>query len=146
MSSHTYSTDLTPDSALRQIIVIVGLAVTVLGIVMIALLPVATPWRALGGVVWLTISTRDLFVIKKGHKRCQRLRIVHDGSIEVLAPDGCWFPATLLAGSVVLSRVAWLRFECDDGQRCAELMRGKCLRNKHWRRLQVIWRHLGAGA
>lgn len=145
MSLHTYSSELTPDPLLRRVVLLAGLAATVVGFVMILLLPIAPLWRALGSVVWLTTSIRDVFVIAKGHRRCELLRIAPDGGVEVLAPDGCWFRATLLAGTIVLRSFAWLRFEADNGQRFAELLRGKCPQNKDWRRLQVIWRHLGAG-
>ncbi|MDH3806756.1 MAG: hypothetical protein OEU90_14975, partial [Gammaproteobacteria bacterium] len=136
---------LRPEPLLRCVVIIAGVAATVLGVTMILALSVPIAWRAAAAVVWLLMNTRELLVITNGYKRCQRIRMEHDGELAVLAPDGCWIGATLLAGSVVLSRFAWLRFESDDGQRFAELMREKRQKNKDWRRLQVIWRHLGAG-
>ena len=125
--------------------IIAGVAATVFGFLMILALPVAPLWRVFGAVLWLLASSREMLVIAKGHKRCQHIRIEHNGDMQITAPDGCCSPATLRAGSVVLSRIAWLRFESQNGQQFAELMRGKCRKNKDWRRLQVIWRHLGAG-
>jgi hypothetical protein len=130
---------------LRRVVLIAGIAAAVFGFVMILALPVAPLWRVSGAVLWLLTSGREILLIAKGHKRCQHIRIEHNGDMQVTAPNGRCSPATLRAGSVVLSRIAWLRFESQSGQQFAELMRGQCWRNKDWRRLQVIWRHLGAG-
>jgi hypothetical protein len=124
---------------------IAGVTATALGCGIILALSIPNLWRAVAGVVWLLTNTRQILVIAKGHKRCQRIRLEHDGAMLVMAPDGNWFPATLLAGSVVLSNIAWLRFRSGDGQRFVELIYEKCPKNKSWRRLQVIWRHLGTG-
>lgn len=145
MSSYTYSTELKPDPALRRLVVLSGVAATVIGLITIAVLSLPFIWRALAALVWLLLNGRDLSLIVKGYKRCRRIRIEHGGAVELLVPDGNWAPATLLAGSVVLRRIAWLRFETQDGRRFAELMCRKKAQNKEWRRLQVIWRHLGAG-
>ncbi len=145
MSSHTYSTELQPDPRLRRIVLVYGIIATAVGLVLLATLPLALSWRAIAAVAWLLVSVRQLLVIAKGYKRCKRIRIEHNGTVTLWAADGCWFPATLIPGSVVLSKVAWLRFRAEDGQQFAELICEKSARNKGWRRLQVIWRHVGAG-
>ena len=142
MSSNTYSAELTPDPFLRRVVILSSLATTALGSVIILLLPISLLWRVAATVVWLSKNGHDLSLISKGHKRCRRIRISHDGGITIMTQGGVWAPASLVAGSVVLSRCAWLRFEFDDGHRCAELLRGCARENKQWRRLQVIWRHL----
>jgi len=111
---------------------------------MILTLPIPPIWRAAGAMLWLLTSAQEVNVIAKGYKRCQHIRIEHNGDVQVWSPDGCCLQATLCAGSIVLPRFAWLRFRAENGQRFAELVRGKCPENKAWRRLQVIWRHLGA--
>lgn len=68
------------------------------------------------------------------------------GAVEVVGQDGGWRAATLQNGSVVLSEFAWLRIETCDGRKVVELLRGNCRKNKEWRRLQMIWRHLGGSA
>lgn len=122
-----------------------GCSATFLGLAMILALPVAFLWRVAGALLWLLSATREIRVIANGYKRCQRMRIEYNGDMQVTMPDGCCLPATLLAGSVVLRKIAWLRFEAQNGQQFAELIRGRSPQNKDWRRLQVIWRHLGAG-
>jgi hypothetical protein len=122
-----------------------GLSATTFGLALVAAMPVAAHWRVVGAVLWLLLSTREMHCIARGFSRCQRLRIAQNGDAEVMTPDGGWVPATLCAGSIVLPRLAWLRLRADNGQHFAELLRCESPRNKDWRRLQVIWRHLGAG-
>jgi len=124
---------------------IYALSAIVLGLGMILTLSVPLCWRVAAALVWAVINTRQLQLITRGHKRCRRIRIASGGTATMQAPDGRWFSATILHGSVVLRRIAWLRFAAEDGQHFAELMRRKYAGNEEWRRLQVIWRHLGAG-
>ena len=145
MSSHTYSTELNPDPALRWLVMLSGVAATVVGLLTITLLSLPLVWRTLAALAWLLLNGRELLLIAKGYKRCRRIRIEHDGAAELLGPDGNWTAATLVAGSIVVRRVAWLRLETQDGRRFAELICYKYAQNEEWRRLQVIWRHLGAG-
>jgi hypothetical protein len=112
---------------------------------MILAFPIPVLWRACAATLWLLLCTREILLIVRGHKGCERFRIEHNGSMKVWAPDGCCLPATLQAGSVVLTRVAWLRFESASGRQFAELMWAKNAQDEDWRRLRVILRHLGAG-
>ena len=141
----TYSTDLTPEPQLRQLVLIAGLATAGLGGGMILATPLPLLWRLLAAALWLGSSVHELVVLRRGQRGVERLRVLQGGSARLCAPDGCWFPATLAPGSVVLRRVAWLRFVADDGRKFAELLHRKSVQNESWRRLQVIWRHLGAG-
>ena len=129
---------------LRRLVIIAGLSAAIGGLVMILTLPVPLLWRAGGAILWLLLSTHELRVIARAQERCQRIRIEHDGTVWVFDPNGCCLAATLAGGSIVLRNLAWLRFEAQNGQRFAELLRGNGPKNKDWRRLQVIWRHLGA--
>lgn len=80
----------------------------------------------------------------RGYAMTRGLRITADGSLRCLDARGRWQPARILPGSVVLARLAWLRFETGKGAQAAELLRGDPRKSQHWRRLQVIWRHIGA--
>jgi len=116
-----------------------------MGLFLLATLPIVLLWRVVAAVAWLLVNVRRLLIIAKGYKCCRRIRIVHNGSVTLQTADGCWVSATLIPGSVVLSKVAWLRFKAEDGQQFAELICEQNARNKSWRRLRVIWRHFGAG-
>jgi len=122
-----------------------GIAAAVGGIVAIAGLPFAWGWRTLGAAIWVVASVMELSSVAKGHSCCQSLRIEQDGNMQIRMINGCCMPATLSAGSAVLNSFAWLRFTAENGRRHVELFRRESPGNKDWRRLQVIWRHLGAG-
>jgi hypothetical protein len=116
----------------------------VLGTGIILTLPIKPAWQLLAAAVWLLQNSHGLLLIAKGYKRCQRIRIAHDGAVSIMTDGRFGSPAMLIAGSVVLHEIAWLRFEAEDGRRFAELIRGQGPQDEDWRRLQVIWRHLGA--
>lgn len=124
---------------------IYAISAIALGLGMLLTLAVPTAWRVAAAAAWTAVNARQLHLIARGYMRCRRIRIASDGSATIQAPDGNWFAATMLAGSIVSSRIAWLRLAADDGQHFAELVRAKNAENEQWRRLQVIWRHLGAG-
>jgi hypothetical protein len=73
------------------------------------------------------------------------IRLDANGNIAGLGPDGRFEALTLLSGSVLMSRVGWLRVRFPDGSRYGELLRGDPARDLEWQRLQLIWRH-GRGA
>jgi hypothetical protein len=105
---------------------------------------IAWEWRFAASCLWLLVSERELRVIANGHKRYTGIRIDANGDTALLTPDGAHLPVKLLTGSVVLPSLAWLRFKGSDGCRGVELITRKSPENKAWRRLQVIWRHVGA--
>ncbi len=130
---------------MRRIVISTGIAAVAGGLVAIISLPFAGGWRTLAAVIWTVTFWYELREILRGNKACQRIRIEQDGNMQVTMAEGCCMPATLSAGSVVLDSFAWLRFTAENGCRHVELVRRKSSRIKDWRRLQVIWRHLGAG-
>lgn len=145
VSSNTYSTELVPDPILRRVVIVAGWVASGLGVTIILTLPVHPAWRLFAALVWLLPNARKLYLIAKWNKRCQGLRVAHTGDVEIITDRRSSTSAKLVAGSIVLRRIAWLKLESEDGQRFAELLRGKCSQDEDWRRLQVIWRHLGAG-
>lgn len=118
---------------------------TVAGAAICLALPLGWEWRLAASCLWMLASERELRVIARGYERYKGIRIDAYGAAALLTQDGDWLPATLLAGSIVLPSLVWLRFKDHNGRHRAELIARKCPENKGWRRLQVIWRHLGAG-
>jgi len=143
MSSIKYSAELRPDALLRRVVLVSGMVFAVLGVVLILTLPLHAAALIAGSVGWLLLCARELVVAGQGFSYCCRLRIAVDGDILLLDPDGVWQPARLLSGSAVLRRVGWILFETSEGRQFAELVRGRCRQSDDWRRLQVIWRHIG---
>ncbi|MDX1481905.1 MAG: hypothetical protein R3315_09530 [Woeseiaceae bacterium] len=145
-SSATYATELVPDPRLRIVVIVVAAAALGGGLLVIVTLPVAPGWRAGFGAAWCAVSAVRLAQLLRGFARCARLRLAADGSLAVIGAGGPPAQARLLPGSVVLSTCAWLRIGFDDGSASVELLAGNARGDHAWRRLQVIWRHLGADA
>jgi len=146
VSSNTFSSNLIPDPQLRRLVLGTGAGAALGGVAAIVELPLEWPWRAAAIGFWMLVCGRDLWLITAGYKHCARIRIEHTGNMLVFASDDCSSVATIGAGSIVLWNFAWLRFRSESGRRHVELIRRKTAQDKDWRRLQVIWRHLGAGA
>jgi len=102
--------------------------------------------RLLAAGAWLPIGLLELCRFVQGYRSCERLRVFADGSAATADATGAWRKAKLRPGSVVLDRVAWLRIDAGQGGRFTELLVGNSRKNNEWRRLQVIWRHLGTAS
>ncbi len=144
MSSNTFSADLDPDAMLRVIVLVSGIALGSLGVVLVVALPLHPAPKLLGCCAWLVFCWWEISMLARGFDDCGRLRMAAGGLLMYLDHKGEWREARLLPGSVVLQRVAWIRYRTDAGLRAAELLRGDCRVGNDWRRLQVIWRHVGA--
>ncbi len=145
MSSARFETVLTPDPRLRYCLLLFAWLAMITGIVLIVLMPLAPGWRILFVFAWVGESLRELRGLVRGARRMRLIRMDADGNIAGLGPDGRVEALTLLSGSVVMSRVGWLRVRFPDGSHYGELLRGDPARDPEWQRLQLIWRH-GRGA
>ena len=144
MSSSTYSADLHPDPAMRRIVVLSGAGFCGIGVALILAMPLQPVVLITGLGGWLALCAWELIKMYRGYALCRRLRMSVGGELLLLDPLGNWHTARLLPGSVLLRRVGWIRLETGIGHRCAEPVRGSCRESDDWRRLQVIWRHIGA--
>ena len=131
-------------SRLRRVVLLSGLLLGVAGFVMILFLPVHPAARIVGCTVWAACCWREQTRFRRAYRRVLRFRMNCDGDVQVLDRNGKWLTARLLSGSVLLRRLGWMRLRTEDGHVFAELLRGRCRHNAAWRRLQVIWRHVGA--
>lgn len=143
MSSSKYAAELHPDALLRRWVLLSGASLAAFGVALIVTLPLHPAVSFGGSVGWLLLCARELATAGRGFSHCRRLRVSAGGELLMLDPDGEWQRARFLSGSVVLRRVGWILFETSEGRRFAELLRGRCRESDDWRRLQVIWRHIG---
>lgn len=146
MSSRVFVAELSPEPALRRVLAASALIGYLLGIATIGSLPVGGRLGVLGAVVWSLLGAAQWFLISSAHTRFQKVRIYCDGTAELLDKDGEWHPATISKECIVLPTFAWLKLKPERGGTYCELVRGKSRRNEQWRRLQVIWRHLGTAS
>jgi len=98
----------------------------------------------MGCLVWVAFGRFELRQLEQGFDACKAIRIDSNGEVTILVNDEKWVPATLLTGSVVLRKLGWIRLKGESGQIFLELIRGDARQSQNWRRLQVIWRHIGA--
>ena len=144
MSSNEYSAELRPDPILRFLVLLSGILLCVVGLVLIPGLALPAPAIGLGVALWFYYMLLAITVLAREFRNCRGLKVYPDCSLLRLDRESRWRPVRLLPGSVVLPRLAWIRFETECGVRAAELLRGDCRKGDDWRRLQVIWRHVGA--
>ncbi len=146
MSSTAYSACLDADAGLRRLTLVIALALATIGLLLIVTMPATAFVRAAAAAAWLLLCVRDLAGFRRGYGRYRRLVIDQERQIGLLDGDGNWRAARILPGSIVLRRYAWLRIRDEDGVVFAEPVRGRCRGNPQWRRLQVLWRHVGAAS
>ena len=144
MSSTAYSAELDPDPRLRKLVIASGALLAISGIVMVALIDLSLSVKVVLGLAWALVVGRELVRHRRAYSRNGIMRVGAGGEIEVQRPDGHWRRSELCAGSMVLERLAWLRIRTSGRLKYAELLRGNSRESDDWRRLQVIWRHIGA--
>lgn len=100
--------------------------------------------RIAAGLAWCVVAAMELLVLRRSSQSCSAFRIMADGTAAVRAGDGQWQPATLLGGGILLRRYGWVRLRTSVGRVIVQPVRGAARDSRDWRRLQVIWRHIGA--
>ena len=111
MSSAVYEAELAPDERIRAGLLAFACCVTLAGLILILLLPVIAPLRAALGATFLLAAIVEAITFMRGMSRIYRIRIRSDGSISGVGSAGTMQPLTLLPGSIVLDRLAWLRLQ-----------------------------------
>jgi len=101
------------------------------------------PWKPLILFCWWLDCGLQLRQLQRGMRRLAALRLAADGSVRAVDAAGRQAPAALLAGSVVGTRIAWLRVRFVDGGRHAELLLAVHCAPAEWHALQLIWRQSG---
>ena len=144
MSSSKYSAELATQQKLRVLVLLSGVGLGAMGLVLIFRLPLHFAVTAGMALAWSVLTLSELAAIYQGFRGRCGLRVCADGSLLQRDCEGCWRAAELLPGSVVLPRLAWIRLRVGRGARSAELLRARGQKRRDWRRLQVIWRHIGA--
>lgn len=144
MSSTAYSAELKPDPRLRRLVAGSGLLLGVAGILVILQLPTDLWMRLAACIVWAGTSAREHRQLQRGWADCRALRFTANGELRVLGTDRIWRAARRESGSVLLRKFGWIRLRDHRGLVFGELLSGDDRESPDWRRLQVIWRHVGA--
>ena len=139
MSSILLETRLVPDRSLRCLVLVSACFFLVAGVVLILHFPLAPVWRGLIIVAWVADVCVEMARIIAGAARVRLLRLDETGHIMAEGPEGSMLDLTLMTGSLVLRRFAWLRLRFPDNSYYAELICGDPARDQQWQRLQLIW-------
>jgi hypothetical protein len=118
-----------------------GCLAAIAGTLIILNMPLAWVFRILLAAAYIGESLRELRRLARGAARLKALQLDADGNIAGIGPDGRVEPLTLLRGSIVINRLAWLRVRFADDSEFGELLRGDPATDIEWQRLQLIWRH-----
>ena len=139
MSSPAFEVELRPEPTVRRLVLSVG-AVTMLGgLMLVGHLELPPVWRAALACLWLMDCLWSLGALAQGARRVRKIRLDAAGTIVALGPGGRVEALTLLTGSFVLRRIAWLRVAFPDGSRHAELLVAASEECAAWHRLQLVW-------
>lgn len=144
MSLNAYSAHLNPDPWLRIVVLTSGRLLFAAGLALILTLDFPAAGRVIASIIWLTLAKIELGRLQRGFDECVAVRVHADGRIEVLDGTSEWCPCTLLSGSMLLRNLAWFRLQSSSGAVITELFSGHVRDSQDWRRLQVIWRCIGA--
>lgn len=139
MSSTVFEVVLHPDPILRRLVLWTGIALMSCGMILIAQLEISPLWRGAVGTIWLADSLRELRNLHHGATRVCSLILDSAGNIAATDIDGDQHELTLLTGSMILPRLAWLRVRFRGGRRHAELFTRKRSGPVTWHRLQLLW-------
>ena len=148
MSSNAYLAEISPDPYLRRVVLASGALLALAGVPLIIVLPVDSVLRVAALLLWLALAVQELSRVRSAWYVCHALRFSADGTVAVLIPGQTWQPARLLSGGIVLRKLGWIRLSVrlPTGQKLVlgELLCGDSRKSADWRRLHVIWRHIGA--
>ena len=142
MSSVRYAARLPVSQALRKIVLASGGLLTASGIPIIFSWPIDAGWRITLAIAWGAFGCWELVALRRAYMTYGYIEVGIGCTITLSGESHATVTAELLPGSVLLEHVGWLVLKTSDGAKVAELMYGNPRKNKDWRRLQVLWRHL----
>jgi len=145
MSSTVFEVVLRPDPILRLLVQLTGFVLASVGIFLILLLPLAPLWCFFLGVIWVADCLRELRGLRLGTARVHAVILDSRGLVGGLDRYGKRHELTLLTGSMVLSRLAWIRVKSNVGNSHGVLFTRRRAGPHTWHRLQLLW-HQSRGA
>lgn len=143
-SSRRYFATIHASRRHRNIVLGSGLALGSAAVFLVTQVPLGAGWRAVVAAAWTALTGVELGVLASMYRGLDGYRIEASGRVTLHAAGKPGTAASLLPGSVVLSRVAWLRFGKPSGASWGELVTLRTQDANDWRRLQVICRQLAA--
>ena len=115
---------------------VLGLA----GFALLARLDVDPLLRLCGLLVFGLDVLRECRIIWSGLGNFSAFDVAADGAMRLHTRHGAIRPVALCSGSVINSRLAWLRLRDADGRDAALLILRCGAAEQTWQRFQLIWR------
>ncbi len=140
MSSTEFSAELRPDKRLRRLVILSGAIAAIAGFSLIMHMPTSVLLRLTLAVIWLSWCSIETGVLARAWAGVSRIGINQLGEVWVTDIAGQRLPVSLLRGSIVTRRFAWLRLCFEDGRIYAELVSGNAVEDRQWHRFQLIWK------
>jgi hypothetical protein len=139
MSSTVFEVVLRPDPALREMVDWTGSVFYAVGITLLVLLPVSPWWRFVCSVFWLLDGIREFRKLRLGRPGVRAIVLDSRGLVAGIDGYGDRHDLTLQTGSMVLSRLAWIRVQSGTGNCHGELFTRQSAGTETWHRLQLLW-------
>ena len=138
-----FAATLEVDPRARCLLRRVALLLYLAGLWLVAGMPLAPAIKVLLGLAWSADVTLQLARLRRLARRLVAVRADEGGGLCGAGPAGESFPLALLPGSIVASRLAWLRLEFPDGCRHAELFLARHAEAGAWHRFRLVARLAG---
>jgi hypothetical protein len=138
-----FAVRIVPDARLRCLSLCGGLLLYLVGAALLIGLPLAILPRLAMLTLWIAFAGNEWRRQAKGFKRVAGIRIHESGALEGIDARGNVEAVHLMGGSLVLSRLAWLRLKFADGSHYGELLAGDTERDPGWHGLQLTWAQCG---
>ncbi len=142
MSSIGFAAEIRTSNTLRRLVIASGWLLLPVGLACVGALPLPLVMKMILGAGWAALVLAEVRGLRFAYMKYRYIRVYHDGSASLSAGTGTAVAARILPGSMLLRSIGWLRLQALDGSKSGELVAGNCRKNKGWRRLHVIWRHL----
>ena len=137
--SSEFATELECQPWARACVLLTAMLMALTGVTFTITMPVAIWLRAALAALWFCYCWREFGRQLGGYARLNRLCLSAAGEAWAIGPSGVLHSLELASGSMVLSRVAWLRLRFADGSHYGELLTGHPLHCERWHGLQLIW-------
>lgn len=137
--SREFSAELAPDRRLRKLVMLSAMVFTIGGVALIIFMPLPVLLRGLLSICWFLYCTRELYIRSVAASEVRKIGLNNCGEMWISDRVGKVVPVELLAGTVVIEHMAWLRFRFADGRKYAELLSGDSRKDTQWHRFQLIW-------
>ena len=144
-SSKRFEVLIRPDPLLRRVVLISGGVCALTGASLLATASLPYPLRFVLSLLWLADCWRRLRAQVAGHRAVTAVRLAADGKVAVISPLGRARPASLVTGTVLHQRLAWLRLRRPGGGYHGEALRRTWLGETDWHRLCLIRRQADGG-